>query len=504
VTSDPTTRSPNSPARPGTLAVIDIGSNSLRLVVYDSQHRGAVTLFNEKVLCGLGRGLAQTGKLNPQGAAMARDNLVRFTRLAKAMGVARVDLLATAAVRDAEDGPAFKSELEALSGHRVQVLSGQEEGRLSALGVVAGFPGAHGVMGDLGGGSLELVELVEGRPGRAVTLPLGALKLIDTCAGNDAAIVGEITRHLKTVDWLDSGRETGDFFAVGGAWRNLARINMEQCGYPLRVVQDYVMDPHEVDELAAIIGQQSKSDLARVTGVTKARLEVLPTAATVLSRVMDVLGCGAVRFSAFGLREGHVFDLLAPEEQTRDPLLTTCSEIARRDARLDGMSDSLMAWTGALFPDESPDARRLRQASCLLSDLAWREYPDYRANEALFRILYFPFIGLSHGGRVFLGLAAHARYGGRAESALAAPYRGLLAPEELRRARVLGLAQRLAYQLSGVTREVLALCALRLDGANILHLVLPRDGTIRAGDVVQRRLAALAEALEAEGHVIDS
>ncbi len=491
-----------APARPGTLAVIDIGSNSIRLVVYDSRHRSAVTLFNEKVLCGLGRGLAKTGRLNPHGAALARDNLVRFTRLAKTMGVARIDLLATAALRDAEDGAAFKAELEALSGHRVQVLSGQEEGRLSALGVVAGFPGAQGVMGDLGGGSLELVELAGGRPGRSVTLPLGALKLMDTCAGNDAAIASELDRCLDTVEWLDQVRETGDFFAVGGAWRNLARINMEQCGYPLRVVQDYAMDSDEVDEFAAVIGQQSKTSLARITGVTKARLEVIPTSAIVLSRVIDALGCAKVRFSAFGLREGHVFDLLPLEEQTRDPLLTTCADLARRDARFDHMGDALVAWTDPLFPHEAPVARRLRQASCLLSDLAWREYPDYRANEALFRILYFPFIGLSHGGRVFLGMAAYARYCGRLDGEVVTPYRSLLSAEELRRARILGLAQRLAYQLSGATRAALALCALRLDETRRLHLVLPQDGSIPAGDTVRRRLAALAEALAAKDYVI--
>ncbi len=490
------------PARPGALAVIDIGSNSIRLVVYDSQHRAAVTLFNEKVLCGLGRGLAKTGRLNPKGAALARDNLVRFTRLARAMGVGRIDLLATAAVRDAADGPEFKSELEALSGHEVQVLSGQEEGRLSALGVAAGFPGAQGIMGDLGGGSLELVELIEGRPGRSVTLPLGPLKLMDTCAGNDSAIAAEVGRCLASVEWLDDVRKSGDFFAVGGAWRNLARINMEKSGYPLRVVQDYVMGPKEVGELAAAMGQENRPFLARVSGLTKARLEVLPTSSIVLSRVMDTLGSSAARFSAFGLREGHVFDLLTPEEQARDPLLTTCADIAGRDTRLDRMADPLMAWTDPLFTQETPGVRRLRQASCSLSDIAWREYPDYRAKEALFRILYFPFIGLNHVGRVFLGLAAYTRYGGREDSAVFSSYRSLLSPEEARVARVLGLAQRLAYQLSGATREVLAQCALRLDDANRLHLVLPKDGTIPAGDAVQRRLAALAEALEAEAYVI--
>ncbi len=502
MTPDPAEFSSTPPARPGAVAVIDIGSNSIRLVVYKSQGLGAEELFNEKVLCGLGRGLAKTGKLHPAGAALARVNLVRFTRLAKAMGVARIDLLATAALRDAKDGPAFKAELEALSGHPVQVLSGEEEGRLSALGVAAGFPGAQGVMGDLGGGSLELVEMTGGRPGRGVTLPLGCLKLMDSCAGNETATASQVDRCLEAVDWLDQVRGTGDFFAVGGSWRNLARVNMAQCGYPLQVVQDYAMDPQEVDELATIIGHQSKSSFARIDGVTKARLEILPTAAIVLSRVMNALASEAVRFSAFGLREGHIFDLLPPEEQALDPLLTTCAEFAWRDSRFDHIGDPLVAWTDPLFPKQKPGARRLRRASCLLSDLAWREYPAYRANDALFRILYFPFVGLSHAGRVFLGLAAHARHGGRPDSEVLSPYRSLLPAQDARDARVLGLAQRLAYQLSGATREVLAQCSLGYDKKRKLHLFLPADGTIPAGDTVMRRLAALAEALEAKDFVI--
>ena len=482
--------------------MIDIGSNSIRLVAYDRPDRGAVTLFNEKVLCGLGRGLAKTGRLNPEGVALARDNLVRFTRLAHAMGVARIDLLATAAVRDAEDGPDFKAEMEALCGHPIQVLSGQEEGRLSALGVVAGIPDAHGVMGDLGGGSMELVELIEGRPGRSATLPLGPFKMMETFGADQSKIAREVTRRLGEVDWLDAVRGAGDFYAVGGAWRNLARIDMAQRKYPLRVIHGYAMRRGEINRLAAVIGRQSKRSLSRIRGVTKARLEILPTAAVILDEVVRSLACAEVRFSAHGLREGHVFDLLGPNDRALDPLIIACAEIARRDARFDHLGDPLMRWTDPLFPGQSSDERRLRQASCLLSDIAWREHPDYRPRQALLRILDFPFAGLSHAGRVFLGLAAYTRYGGRIENPEFSPYRPLLSSEKRAKARVLGLAQRLAYRVSGATREVLALCALRLDEKRNLHLILPQDGSVPVGDAVVRRLDALAEALEAKAAVI--
>lgn len=482
--------------------MIDIGSNSIRLVAYDGQDRGAVTLFNEKVLCGLGRGLAKTGRLNPEGVGLARDNLVRFTRLAHAMGVARIDLLATAAVRDAEDGADFKAEMEALCGHPIHVLSGQEEGHLSALGVAAGFPGAQGVMGDLGGGSMELVELVQGRPTRSATLPLGPFKMMETVGADRSKIARETKRKLDEIEWLEAVRGAGDFYAVGGAWRNLARIDMAQRKYPLHVIHGYAMSPGEINRLAAIIGRQSKRSLSSIRGVTKARLEILPTAAVILDVVVRRLGSPMVRFSGHGLREGHVFNLLGPTEQALDPLLITCAEIARRDARFDHLGDPLMRWTDPLFGDETPEERRLRQASCLLSDIAWREHPDYRPRQALLRILHFPFAGLSHAGRVFLGLAAYTRYGGRSENPEFGPYKSLLSGEERQAARVLGLAQRLAYRVSGATRELLAHCALRLDEKQTLHLILPQDGSVPVGEAVERRLGALAEALEAKAAVI--
>ncbi len=490
------------PTRAGTLAVVDIGSNSIRLVVYDRHRGGAAPMFNEKVLCGLGRGMAKTGQLNPDGVKLARDNLVRFTRLAHALGVERIDLLATAAVREAEDGPAFSAEVEALTGHPVRVLSGQEEARLSALGVVAGFTDPHGIVGDLGGGSLELVELTHGRPGRSISLPLGPLKLIESCGGKEADIAREVDRQLGEVDWLKQVHGTGTFFAVGGAWRNLARINIDQRRYPLHVIHGYHMRRDEIDRLSAVIGRQSKRSLSRIKGVTKARLEILPTASVVLSRVVRILGCDEVRFSAFGLREGYAFDLLPAAEQELDPLLTACTAIARRDVRFDDMGEPLMAWTDPLFPREPAAARRLRYASCLLSDIAWREHPDYRSSQALIRILHYPFTGLSHVERVCLGLAAYVRYGDSADNADFKPYQSQLSAEDYRAVLILGLAQRLAYQLSGASREVLAQCALRLDDERGLQLVLPKDGTVPVGEAAERRLVALAEALETKAYVI--
>lgn len=492
----------------GPIAVIDIGSNSIRLVVFAGATRSAATLFNEKVLCGLGRGLAKSGRLHPEGMVMARANLLRFTRLARAMGVAQIDLLATAAVREADNGPDFVRDVERLCGLPVIVLSGAEEARLSALGVVAGLSEADGVMGDLGGGSLELVELNRGRVGRSATLALGPLLLTASCGGEAAALDREIDRQLDSVDWLRTAAAGADFYPVGGAWRNLARIHMERSGYPLLVIHGYTMRQRQVDDLCRMLsgrslGGRGDDALPRSRAVIRRRLETLPVAATILSRVLRAVQAETVVFSALGLREGHLFSLMPDREQALDPVLSAAGEVARREARFDDLGDALSAWTDPLFAEEDSTTRRLRRAACLLSDIAWREHPDYRAVQAWLRILHLPFVGASHGDRVFLAYTVYSRYGGRSRAKEVARYLSLIAPETAARARILGLAQRLAYTLSGATRAVLLRSALHYQGRDLV-LSLPKDGSAPDGEVVKRRFAALAKALGAAHRRIDA
>jgi exopolyphosphatase/guanosine-5'-triphosphate,3'-diphosphate pyrophosphatase len=257
------------------------------------------------------------------------------------------------------------------------------------------------------------------------------------------------------------------------------------------------MGRQQVDDLSRVISGLGQRSLARIQGVTRPRLETLPAAALVLSRVLKALRCREVVFSAFGLREGHLFDLLPADERRRDPLLASAADIAHREARFDDMGEDLLTWTDCLFAAEDAAARRLRFAACLLSDVAWREHPDYRAAQALVRILHFPFSGIGHDERVFLGATAYARYGGPPDGRELAPYRGLLEPEAAGRARVLGLAQRLAYRVSGASKSVLQRSRLSFDGAKTLRLILPDDGSAPGGEAVQRRFDALAEALGA-------
>ena len=481
-------------AHPQSVAVIDIGSNSLRLVMYDEPRRAARTLLNEKVMCALGRGLERTGRLNREGVELARENLQRFVALARAARASRIDVLATAAVRDAEDGADFVNDIEKRFSIRVRVLPGSEEGRLSALGVLSGIPDATGVVGDLGGGSIELAAVGNGKVGSVATLPIGPLRLVEEAgdADDEKKLKDVIDRHLESVSWLERMNETR-FYAVGGAWRAIARIHMEQHDYPLHIIQGYTLPRAEVLNFLDLMARQSRKSLEKITTISRKRLEVVPLAARILSRILRRLSATELVFSATGLREGHLYSLMDAGQQRADPLLAACAEEAHANPRFGEDAEALIQWSAPLFPKEAPDKLRLRRAAALLGDIAWREHPDYRADQALRHALYMPVGGLDHVARAFLAAALSARYGGTASPELVPPFR-LLDDETREVARAMGLALRLAYTLSGGVPGLLEGSALKMTDGKLV-MTLFSDHGLLAGDSVQRRLEALARSL---------
>jgi exopolyphosphatase/guanosine-5'-triphosphate,3'-diphosphate pyrophosphatase len=476
--------------RPGPVAVIDIGSNSLRLVLYDAIDRAPLALFNEKVLCGLGRDLETSGRLSRDGVARALANVERFVALARAAGAVRLDLIATAAVRDAADGPAFVREIERRCGVAVSVIPGSAEGRLSAFGTVSGIPDADGVMADMGGGSVELVPLDRGTPGNADTLPIGPLRL-EAYAGNEKRLREAVDGRIATLPWLRPQGRGRSFYLVGGALRALARIHMEQTHYPLHVIQHYTIARAEAEAFLEVAGRMSRKSLEKIASVSKSRAETVPLAAFVLGRLVRAIEPRQIVFSAYGLREGHIFDLLSETERLQDPLLVACRRFGGLVRRFGADQEELFAWAAPVFP-ESP-RRRLLHAAALLSDIAWADHPDYRADQAFLRVLQMPVGGLDHAGRVFLATAIHARYGGDADAAVKAATEVLLPEEERAAARAFGLALRLGYTLSGGAPHLLERARLALDDRSIV-LSVPDEAAFR-GEAVQRRLDALGRAL---------
>jgi exopolyphosphatase/guanosine-5'-triphosphate,3'-diphosphate pyrophosphatase len=481
-------------AKSGRVAVIDIGSNSLRLVVFDKRSRCPVPVFNEKAQPGLGKGLERNGHLNPEAIPLAITNIRRFVTLAEAMGVEAIALLATAAVRDAKDGALFAAQIEKQTGRKVQVVSGEEEARLSAQGVLAGIPEADGLMGDLGGGSLELVRLEAGRIREHVTLPLGPLRLAEATNGDLDAAQKLIDRQFEKLGWLSLVKGK-TLYPVGGTWRSLARIHMEQTNYPLHIIHEYRMTRRQGEDLAAVLAHLGRKSLSNVAGISRRRLETVPLGSLVLERLIRTVKPECILFSAYGLREGYLFDTLDKSAQQGDPLLVGCADLAGADGRFGSVSDQIDDWLAPLFHAEGKARARLREAACLLSDIAWREHPDYRAEHAFLRVLRLPVAGITHPERIVLALIIATRYGGGLEMPCAQGLLGLLTEDERDFALRVGTALRLAYALSAGTEHMLRLTTVARRN-NCIELHLPKDGEAMFGEAVQRRLDAVGRAFK--------
>jgi exopolyphosphatase/guanosine-5'-triphosphate,3'-diphosphate pyrophosphatase len=478
-------------------AVVDLGSNSVRLVVFEGRGRNPSAIFNEKAVLRLGRGLHQTGKLNEEGVEQALTVLRRYHAVCRAMDADPFEILATAAVRDASNGPDFARSVEAaLPGVRLRILSGEEEAAFSADGLLCGIPHADGILADIGGGSLEVVHLQAGVMRAAKTLPLGVLRLSDRAGGDPIRARAIAEAALEAVPWLDQGLNR-DLYLVGGAWRALARIHMEQTGYPLAIVHHYTIGRDEARDLAGVIGAANRRALERLPGISRRRVDDMPFAAVMLRRLLRATGARRVVFSANGLREGWFMQLVPPEVRAMPPLLAAGQEMAAHYGRSPALPPALLTWTAPLFTDESPEAARLREAACWMSDSGSHDHPEYRAQQAFFRVLRQPGVALDHHGRAFLALTMALRYDAEPDMGFLDSARMLLDMGSLRRAEILGTALRLAYTLSGGTAELLAGTALER-GMERLTLFL-REGTgVFAGESVTRRLERLAQALGLE------
>ena len=483
---------PVAEERRAPFGIIDIGSNSVRLVVYDQLGRAPLPRFNEKSLCRLGEGLAETGAILPDNFRRTIEATRRFAAIAEAMHVCEIAVTATEAIRRATNGPALAEAIRQETGLDVRVLAGAEEANYSTLGVISGFFRPHGAVGDMGGGSLEVALAIGDHVGAvSVSLPLGALPVESLLALGREEAKREIDEQLKAGLPLSLAQPT--FYAVGGGWRAFAKAHMTAVKAPVRVTHGYAMTAAEAREFAKSIWRPAPLKAAAIPGVQPRRARSLPSAAILLDRVLKRLSCERVVFSALGLREGLLYDRLPPEERARDPLIEGARLIGLPAARVPEFADALAEWTDRLFPFEGTAQRRLRVAACALSDMAWRDAPELRAEETFRRVLQFPFIGLDHPDRVFLATALHYRYDYK-DAAWLEPAIRLIGDDGKRRARILGSALRLAYRFSGASRNVLDSARLKVDGDCLVLEVAP-SAHAPDSEVVAERLKWLASAM---------
>ena len=474
-------------------AIVDIGSNSVRLVVYDQLGRAPIPRFNEKSLCRLGEKLAETGEIQPDNFRRTLEATRRFRAIAEAMGVSKIDATGTEAIRRASNGPQLAAAIRRESGLEVRILSGAEEARYGALGVISGFFRPIGAVGDMGGGSLEVSEALDDRVGeRWVSLPLGALPVEALLTQGLASAKRAIDDMLR--ESLPPGLGHKAFFPVGGGWRAIAKAHMTAVGWPVKVVHGYTIETGVARDFAKALSRLTPARLAETPGVPERRARTLAGAALLLDRVLKRLAPERVVFSALGLREGLLFSELSEDERYLDPLIEAAQLIGLPAARSSDFAPELVAWTDDLFPGETAPEKRLRVAACALSDIAWRDPTDFRAEESFRRLLQFPFIGVDHAERVFIAAAIHARYGGKPDDAWIQPAAALLSAPMRTRALILGRALRLAYRFSGGARSVLATARLAIE-PNCVKLEIASFARAPDSEVVNERLALLAAAV---------
>jgi exopolyphosphatase/guanosine-5'-triphosphate,3'-diphosphate pyrophosphatase len=468
-------------------AIIDIGSNSIRLVVYQGPARVPATLFNEKVMAGLGRDLSTTGAISDESMAMAIEALKRFYRLCDQMEVDVVESFATAAVRDASNGKELLKAAKKI-GFDPQVLAGQEEAELAGFGVISGTPDANGIVGDLGRGSLELALIKNGKVKDKYSFPLGVLRVANLREKNKDKLKSQVRKMLKKTGWGED--EQGlPFYLVGGSWRSLARLDMHTSGYPLPVIHHYQMEPHRARRLVSKLAHLNKAKLKAVPGLSTSRIPTLNDAAWLLSLIVRYLDSSEMIVSAYGVREGMLFSQISKLETKGDPLLLATEETGTAQARFPANSKLLGKWIASIFSDDQPDWRRIRQAACNLGDVAWRANPNFRAERGLEIGLHGNWVGITGPEREMLGQALFTSFGG---GNVVFPGGGQLAGEKAtERAICWGLAMRLAQRLSGGTRNPLEQSQLRRKNGNLI-LGLPRDLAELYGDAVAKRHAQLA------------
>jgi exopolyphosphatase/guanosine-5'-triphosphate,3'-diphosphate pyrophosphatase len=481
------------------VGVVDVGSNSVRMVVFDGAARSPAYFYNEKVMAGLGQGLSETGRLNPRGRDRAFAALRRFSLLAKGMGIAPLTCVATAAVRDAEDGPEFQALVERETGLHLHVIDGPEEARLSAQGVLLGWPEADGLICDIGGNSMELAEVRRGRVWRRVTSQLGPFRLQQVPGGRK-----ELLSHIKEVVTnlaAQMGTDYERLYLVGGSWRAIARLDMERRSYPLLVLHEYRMEPEGLGKTLDWIEKNDLAELRARSGISTARMELVPLASLVLRELIDSFAPKEIDISSYGIREGLLYEQMPERLRRRDPLIEGCRHAERMMSRMPGFGKKLHAFIQPIWGQVSPEKYRLMRAACLLHDTTWRTHPDYRAEACFDNVTRANMAALSHPERVFLGLSLLHRYKNSRAGSRFEPLFTLLTPEQIQEAEVLGKAMRFGAMFAIHEPQD----AGELDykpKKNLLELRLTARGAGLFGEVSEARFASLASALKAETKVI--
>lgn len=479
------------------IAVIDIGSNSVRLVIYDGLTRSPIPLFNEKSLCGLARDMEKTGSLNNAGRKLAEKVIARFIYLAHANKVQQIFIFATSAVRDAKDGQEFVDKIQQNYGVAIKIFSGEQEAFYAALGVTSSISNVNGIVGDLGGGSFELTNISNHQIMKGISLPIGPLRMSQYKEEELSMVLKENIIKAKIHKQL----EGKNFYAVGGGFRNLAKIHMSFKNYPLKVLHNYQVEADDLVQYLEVIAKQNPEELSKYPDGSKKRAETAPMTAIMLKYIIEIGRPKLVIFSSAGVREGVLFEKLSPSAKMEDPLIAGAKDMIRRISRDPKYGYELMEWMDPLFMGESENEKRLRLAAAMLSEISCLEHTEYRAEFAFRRIVDSSLALIDHKERIFIALALYHRYENNINDAIAGQILTLLSEREIEKAKIIGLASRLARNITAGANNVLVETKLEIF-KKTLKLKFTRTTRCLNGDVVEKRLKKLADFMDFDYQII--
>lgn len=473
------------------VGIIDIGSNSVRYVVFDITTCAPTYYYNEKVMCALAADLSRTGSLLPTGKVRAIRAIKRFQALSVRMGIDPVQAIATAAMREASDGRAFQNEIFRETSLSVRIISGAEEARLAAQGVCLGIPDASGVVADLGGGSLELSPVSGGNVYTGISLPYGVLRRTQS----REEVLREKFRELILLDNINSDLAQ-NLYLVGGSWRAIAKVHMAQTKYPLSVVNDYTLTCKQAEQTVSWILGSESADIP--VKLSESRLAALKPAAVTLQALIERIQPESIRFSALGVREGFLVDILDLKEPAFDPFVTACRVIEGHRGRCKGFGDELFAFVASLFDQLhtgrvfNKEVRRRLHAACLLSDVSWRMHPDYRAESCFETATRIYLTGVSHTDRIWIGGALLHRHKGGKKMFNNNKACESLAETEKIQATLAGQAMRLGIVLAGAQTGILPHCHFIVEQERVC-LTLSTENTVLNGETVEKYLSLLSK-----------
>jgi exopolyphosphatase/guanosine-5'-triphosphate,3'-diphosphate pyrophosphatase len=474
------------------VAVIDIGSNSVRLVIYDGQKRSPTPIFNEKVLCGLGKDMNKTGMLNKQGVVSANGAIRRFVKLSELTEVRKINMFATSAVRDAKDGDKFVKNLQDKFGVNISIFSGEEEAEYAALGIISSISHAKGVVGDLGGGSLELVSIDDEQIAfTGESFPIGPLRVPEN-AKKPEQLRQFIDSYIDTYP-LAKNLAGKNFYAVGGSFRNLAKVHMGRKNYPLKVIHNYQVPAVDLLNTLQIVARMSEESLQRLQGISAKRSDFLPYAALILEEIIKKGKPKNVVFAASGVREGLLFSQLTKHKKAEDALISGSIEMMGKIMKNPEYGYELAEWMAPLFKGETENQMRLRIAACIMSEISCYENTEYRAELAYRKVLDSSLIGVTHEDRVFIAKALYCRYSTVPDEYILSTMQSLLTAQNIQLAQIIGSAMRLGRSISGSHLGILPNTTLKIKGDKLTLKM--NDCADLDGEAVQKRLRQLAEVI---------